>query len=128
LPDNMFLLDLDQINIPQRSTTVAVRGAVNAPTVVAYVPGKNLRYYVGQAGGPARESDYKRAFVTQPSGKRDAIRTHWLVPDRVPAPLPGAIVVVPERDVQERTNYAQIFTALAPILASIATLYLAARR
>jgi protein involved in polysaccharide export with SLBB domain len=127
-PDNMFLLDLDQINIPQRSTTVVVRGAVNAPTVVAYVSGKNLLYYVGQAGGPARESDYKRAFVTQPSGKRDAIRTRWLVQDRVPTPLPGAIVVVPERDARDRTNYAQIFTALAPILASVATLYLAARR
>jgi hypothetical protein len=36
--------------------------------------------------------------------------------------------VVPERDARDRTNYAQIFTALAPILASVATLYLAARR
>jgi protein involved in polysaccharide export with SLBB domain len=127
-PENMFLFDLDQVLVPQRSTIVSVRGAVNAPNVVAYVPGKNLRYYVGQAGGQARESDYKRAFVTQPNGKREATRAHWYMPDRVPKPLPGSIVVVPERDPLDRINYVQIFSALAPILASLATLYLAVRK
>lgn len=127
-PENLLLQDADKITIPQRSTIVTVRGAVNAPNVVAYVGGKNLRYYVGQAGGPARESDYGRAFVTQPNGKREATRAHWYMPDRVPKPLPGSMIVVPERDPLDRINYVQVFAALAPILASMATLYLAVRK
>ena len=126
-PENMVLVDLDSITVGQRSAIVSVRGAVNAPNVVAYVSGKNLRYYVGQAGGQARESDYKRAFVTQPNGKREATNARWYLPDRVPKPLPGSIVVVPQRDPLDRTNYVQTFTALAPILASLATMYLALR-
>lgn len=127
-PENVLLVDGDQITVPPRSTIVTVRGAVNAPNVVVYVPGKNLRYYVGQAGGPARESDYKRAFVTQPNGKRDATRSRSYFPDHVPKPLPGSIIVVPERDPLDRINYVQVLTAVAPILASIATLFLAVRR
>lgn len=127
-PENLLLQDADQITIPGRSTIVTVRGAVNAPNVVAYVPGKNLRYYVGQAGGSARESDYGRAFVTQANGKREVTNKRFLLPDGVPKPLPGAIVIVPERDPLDRTNYVQVLAALAPILASLATLYLAVRR
>jgi protein involved in polysaccharide export with SLBB domain len=126
-PENMLLMDGDQITVPQRSTIVAVRGAVNAPNVVAYVPGKNLRYYVSQSGGPARESDYKRAFVTQPNGKREATRAYWWFWDRVPKPLPGSIVVVPERDPLDRQGALQTLAALAPILTGLATLYLAVK-
>ena len=127
-PDNMLLIDGDQVTVPPRSTIVTIRGAVNAPNVVAYVQGKNLRYYVGQAGGPARESDYARAFVTQPSGKREATRIRWYYPDYVPTPLPGSIVIVPARDPSDRVNYIQLFATLSPILASFATLLLAVRR
>ncbi|HEX7938700.1 MAG TPA: SLBB domain-containing protein, partial [Gemmatimonadaceae bacterium] len=127
-PDNMLLLDGDRITVPQRSTIVSVRGAVNAPNVVAFVPGKNLRFYVGQAGGPAREADYKRAFVTQPNGKREATRAHWWWWDQVPSPLPGSIVVVPQRDTLDRTNAIQILSALAPFVTGLATLYLAIHR
>jgi len=120
-PENLLLADGDEITIPQRSYIVTVRGAVNAPNVVAYVPGKTLDYYVEQAGGPAREADYKRAFVTQPSGKRETKNTRWLLPDGSPKPLPGSTVVVPARDMADRVNTAQILTALAPLIASLAT-------
>ncbi|MEK7401006.1 MAG: SLBB domain-containing protein [Gemmatimonadota bacterium] len=126
-PENMLLLDGDQVTVPQRSTIVTVRGSVNAPNVVAYVPGKSLRFYVNQAGGAARESDYKRAFVTQPSGKREATRARWWFWDHVPKPLPGSIVVVPQRDANDRGGALQTLAALAPILTGLATLYLAVR-
>jgi len=123
--DNILLMDADEITIPKRSNIVAVRGAVNAPNVVAYVPGKNLRYYIDQAGGGAREADYKRAFVTQPNGKREATKNRWFLPDGVPKPLPGSIVVVPQRDPLDRANTTAILNAIPAILTSLATLYIA---
>lgn len=120
-PENLLLMDGDEINVPVRSNVVTVRGAVNAPNVVAYVPGKSLDYYVDQAGGPAREADYARAFVTQPSGKRETRSAHWLFPDHSPKPLPGSTVVIPARDLADRAQTAQILNALAPLFASLAT-------
>ena len=126
-PENMLLLDGDRVTVPQRSTIVTVRGSVNAPNVVAYVPGKNLRFYVGQSGGPAREADYNRAFVTQPNGKREVTRAHWWFWDQVPKPLPGSIVVVPQRDSSARGASIQALSVLAPLLTALATLYIATR-
>jgi polysaccharide export outer membrane protein len=121
-PENLLLMNGDQIAIPQRSHVVTVRGAVNAPTVVAYVPGQNLDYYVNQAGGSARNADNKRAFVTQPSGKRE---TRSL--GRSPKPLPGSLVEVPVLDPQYKTNWISTFASVTPILASLVTLILTIR-
>jgi protein involved in polysaccharide export with SLBB domain len=121
-PENLLLMDGDEITIPVRSNVVTVRGAVNAPNVVAYVPGKNLDYYVDQAGGPAREADFGRAFVTQPSGKRETRSSHLFLPDHSPKPLPGSTVIVPARDLNERAQTAAIISALAPLFASLATI------
>lgn len=120
-PDNMFLMDGDRITIPQRSNVVTVRGAVNAPNVVAYVAGKSISYYIDQAGGPARNADSRRAFITQPSGKRQTVSIYR----PLPKPMPGALVVVPELDPSDRTNWVQVMAALAPVLVSLTTLILA---
>jgi len=121
-PDNIPLIDGDHITIPRRSNVVTVRGAVNAPNVVAYVPGEDIDYYIRQAGGAARNADEKRAFVTQPSGKRETQGRF-----RNPRPLPGSLVVVPEEDPTDRNNWVQVFSVLSPIVASLATLIIATR-
>jgi protein involved in polysaccharide export with SLBB domain len=117
-PDNLLLMDGDQITIPVRSNVVTVRGAVNAPNVVAYVKGKDIDYYIDQAGGASRVADRRRAFITQPSGKRETKS----MGNRSPKPLPGALVVVPEVDPTNRTSWIQVLAALGPVLASLATL------
>ena len=119
-PENLLLADGDQVQIPQRSNVVTVRGAVNAPNVVAYVAGKDLNYYISQAGGPARNADNRRAFVTQPNGKRETRSSFGN-----PKPLPGSLVVIPEIDPTQRTNWLQIAATVTPILASLVTLILA---
>lgn len=121
-PDNLLLMDGDQITIPQRSSIVAVRGAVNAPNVVAYVPGRDINYYIDQAGGAARNADKRRAFVTQPTGKRETRNAF-----SPPKPLPGSLVVVPELDPAYKTNWIQVITAATSVLTSLVTVYLAVR-
>jgi polysaccharide export outer membrane protein len=122
-PDNMHLVDGDEIIIPQRSHVVTVRGAVNAPTVVAYVPGRDIDYYISQAGGATRNADNRRAFVTQPNGKRET-KSRWRPG---PNPMPGSLVEVPVLDPAYRTNWLQTFATITPILASLATLIVALR-
>jgi polysaccharide export outer membrane protein len=116
-PDNLLLMHGDSIVIPRRSSVVTVRGAVNAPTVVAYVPGRDLDYYISQAGGPTRDADNRRAFVTQPNGKRET--KGW---GRAPRPMPGSLVEVPVLDAAHRTNWIQTIATITPVLISLATL------
>lgn len=116
-PDNLLLMDGDVITVPQRSHVVTVRGAVNAPTVVAHVPGRDLAYYIQQAGGPTRTADYRRAWVTQPSGKRET--AGW---GRAPEPMPGATVEVPALDPSQRTNWVQTIATMTPVVVSLVSL------
>ena len=120
-PENLLLMDGDRITIPQRSNVVTIRGAVNAPNVVAYVAGKSISYYIDQAGGPARNADTKRSFITQPNGKRQTVSTYR----PLPKPMPGALVVVPEMDPSDKTNWVAVLAAVAPVLVSLTTLILA---
>jgi hypothetical protein len=48
-------------------------------------------------------------------------RHHWLFVSSDPKPGPGSQVLVPLRDTNQRTNYFQLFTSLAQIIASTVT-------
>lgn len=118
-PDNLLLLDGDHIFVPQRSFIVRVEGAVNAPNVVAYAPGRGVDYYVKQAGGVARNGDSRHAYVTQPNGKRETKGRFT-----EPKPLAGSVVVVPVLDPSSRRNLLQTIANVTPLITSIITTYL----
>jgi hypothetical protein len=120
-------MDGDQIAVPVQSFVVAVRGFVNAPNVVAYVPGKNLDYYIAQAGGFGFSASERRAFVTQPNGKRETVKRRRFLPDGMPQPLPGSLVVVPERAPEEKTNYIATMSAFAQMLTGIIAIIITVR-
>ena len=127
-PDNLLLVDGDRIVIPRSSGVVTVQGAVNAPNVVAYVPGKDVDYYVSQAGGPTRKADDDRAYVTQPSGKRETKHSYWLFPDVVPKPKPGSTITVPERDASDRLSWVAAAGPIAQMTTSLVALLLAIKQ
>lgn len=111
--DNVVLEAGDSINIPAYVPFVRVEGAVNSPTTVPYQPGAGVKHYVTGAGGLAQMANKGGTFVLQPNGR--------IVKGRHPDP--GAVVVVPARDPRERrTDFLQILVALAPTIASIATI------
>jgi protein involved in polysaccharide export with SLBB domain len=121
--ENLVMQDGDSISIPSYSGIVRVTGEVNAPTGVAYVPGKDLIYYVNAAGGPGARADVGRSFVTQPSGKVEAIRHHGILPASVPVPEAGARVYVPEKELrlqQPDQTLAYLGTAVS-LIATLAT-------
>lgn len=118
--DNLVLQDGDSLDVPQLVAVVNVRGAVNSPVAVAYIPGRNMDYYVNAAGGTNRKGDLKRAYVTQPNGKVEARRGRGVfVPASVPKPQPGALVYVPEKDPAEKKDYIGMAGSVAQVLASI---------
>lgn len=117
--DNLILQDGDSIFVPAYNGVVNVRGAVNSPVAVAYVPGRRIDFYIGAAGGGTVKADEGRAYVTQPNGKVESVHRHRFFPDASPAPLPGSSVFVPERDPSDRSNAALYATAAAQILGSL---------
>ncbi len=119
--DNLLLADGDSINIPVYSGVVLVSGAVNSPVAVSYVPGRDLEYYIRASGGPARDADLKRAYVTQPNGKVES-KPAWIFAQwRAPQPLPGSRIFVPQRDPDERRQFLATASSIATILASLLT-------
>jgi protein involved in polysaccharide export with SLBB domain len=117
--DNIILEDGDEITILRYNPVVRVQGAVNAPANVTFVPGRDLRYYIRAAGGGTAAADEGRAYVTQPSGKFESVRSRSFFPDAVPVPKPGAVVTVPPRDPADRRDYAAIATVASQIIASL---------
>ena len=121
--DNLILQDGDSISIPSYSGIVRVSGEVNAPTGVAYVPGKDLIYYVNAAGGAGARADVGRSFVTQANGKVEAIRHHGILPASIPVPEPGSKVYVPEKELrhQEPDQTIAYLGVAVQVIASLAT-------
>jgi protein involved in polysaccharide export with SLBB domain len=127
--DNIVLAAGDSINIPEYNPIVMVEGIVNSPGAVPYTEGKSLDWYVDAAGGYTQLSDKGHAYLTQPDGKREAVRRKIVLADRVPKPKPGAVIYVPTKRIQEQPpNTVGIITAFASVLTALVTVILVAKQ
>ena len=127
--DNLVLEDGDEIVILRYNPIVRVQGAVNAPANVTFVSGRDIYYYIAASGGPSRDADEDRAYVTQASGKLESIRGRgFLVSKSVPLPGAGAVVTVPVRDPADRRDIAAIVATVSQIVASLVAIIAIAKR
>lgn len=118
--DNLILLAGDSLHVPLYQPVVQVEGAVNSPVAVAFVPGRNARYYVDRAGGFARSADKGRTYIVQPNGSvmRGSQRVE-----------PGARIVVPGKlDTGQRTDWPALLTGITGLLTSVITIIVVSRR
>jgi protein involved in polysaccharide export with SLBB domain len=126
--DNIQLQNGDSIFIPRFNATVNVKGAVNSPVAVTYVPGASLDYYVRAAGGITRKGDLRYAYVTQPNGKVEATGGKFIFRSN-PKPRPGSTVFVPERDASERrVDYLATLATIAQLATSFVAIAIALKR
>jgi protein involved in polysaccharide export with SLBB domain len=126
--DNLQLQDGDSIFIPRFNAVVNVKGAVNSPVAVTYVPGRPLEYYVSAAGGITRRGDLRYAYVTQPNGKVEATSGKFIFKSD-PHPRPGSTVYVPEKDPNERgTDFIVTIGSIAQVAASFVAIAIALKR
>ena len=127
--DNVILAGGDSINIPEFNPIVFVEGAVNSPGAVIYTPGKSLDWYVSAAGGYTQLGDNRRAYVTQPNGKRQAVKRRAVLADDVPRPRSGAVVFVPAKRVQDQpSNLTGVISTVAQVIAALVTVIVVARQ
>jgi protein involved in polysaccharide export with SLBB domain len=127
--DNIILAAGDSINIPEYNPIVMVEGTVNSPGAVPYTSGKSLDWYVDAAGGYTQLSDKRHAYVTQPNGKREAVKRKIVLADRVPKPKSGAVIFVPAKKIEEQpTNTVGVITAFASVLTALVTVILVAKQ
>ena len=126
--DNIQLLDGDSIFIPRYNAVVNVKGAVNSPVAVTYVPGASLDHYIRAAGGITRRGDIKYAYVTQPNGKVEATGGKFIFRSN-PKPRPGSTVFVPEKDASERrVDYLATLGTIAQLAASFVAIAIALKQ
>lgn len=73
--------------------------------------------------------DNKRAYVTQPDGKREAVKRRVVIADGVPKPKAGAVVYVPVKRAQDQSsNVLGTIGTFVSVLGTLVTTIIVARR
>jgi hypothetical protein len=66
--------------------------------------------------------------VTQPDGKRKAVKRRFFFADDVPMPGPGAVVFVPQKGPQAPSTLPATLGVLASVLAALTTVIVVLQR
>lgn len=113
---DMVLREGDRLVIPQYVSTVSILGEVMYPNTVLYLKGKNLQYYVDQAGGYGYRAKKSRAYIVYMNGT--VARVRGLGKTLIE---PGCAIIIPSK--HERKGMAlQTIASLATSAASIGTM------
>lgn len=91
---DLFLQDGDVLYIPRKLQTVKVSGEVLYPVITPFQNGRNLGYYISQAGGFSMDAKKGRVYVVYANGFVKSTR-HFLFFKNYPSLEPGAEVFVP---------------------------------
>lgn len=113
---DMVLREGDRLVIPQYVSTVSISGEVMYSNTVLYLQGKNLKYYVGQAGGYGLRAKKSRAYVIYMNGTVTRVRS--LRKARIE---PGCQIIIPSKRERKGMNLPAIMS-LATSAASIGTM------
>jgi protein involved in polysaccharide export with SLBB domain len=109
------LYDGDIVNVPTRTGSVAVYGAVRRPGAVAFRPGARLEDYVRDVGGYGKRADKGKVRVTQ-AATGQPVRA-----SDVAQIEDGDLVWVPEK---EHVSFVKQVGSVMAFLAQAATVYL----
>ncbi len=118
----------DVLIVPKTPDFVLVTGQVYNPTAIAFRPGKNAGWYLGQGGGPTNIADKKAIFVIRADGgvvNSEATASLWKGRPLSSTLQPGDTVVVPEKAVGRNISWQSVFLA-GQVASSVATSVLVA--
>ena len=117
------LLNQDKIVFSKFSNTVTLMGGVQNPTVLTYKTNKRCGFFIDRAGGLTQNSIRKQTFVIYPNGQSKKSR-HFLFINWYPRAIPGALVIVPEKDLStvQTSMEPSVKVALFSIISSTLTM------
>ena len=119
---DIVLREGDVVSIPKNNNTVTINGAVMVPNTVSYMKGKDVDYYLNQAGGYSENAKKSKKFIVYMNGQVTKVKGSGKKQIE-----PGCEIIVPSK-VKKRTNmgdilgYATSFSSLGLMIASIANL------
>ena len=119
---DLVLREGDVVFIPKNTNTVTINGAVMVPNTVSYIAGKNIDYYLNQAGGYSDNAKKSKKFIVYMNGQVTKVKGNGKKQIE-----PGCEIIVPSKS-KKRTNmgeilgYATSFSSLGMMIASIANL------
>jgi protein involved in polysaccharide export with SLBB domain len=113
--------DGDHFSVPSVPATVNVVGAVYDQNSFLYAADRRVGEYLGLAGGPNRDADYKHSFLIRADGEvvsSDLGKGLWAPKFKGVRVYPGDTIVVPEKTYRPGTlrtvlAYSQLFSSLA---------------
>ena len=114
---DILLREGDHLVVPRYNGTVKINGAVLYPNSVSYVAGKNVAYYIDQAGGFGNDAKKRDTYILYMNGMVAKVGHNAKV-------RPGCEIVVPTKR-QSRMGLAEklaIGTSTATIATMIATI------
>ena len=67
-PQDIMLMDRDELIIPENPQTVNVQGEVYNSTSLSWIPGKTVSYYLGKVGGAKETANDDEMFIVRADG------------------------------------------------------------
>ena len=119
---DLVLREGDVVFIPKNTNTVTINGAVMVPNTVSYMKGKNVDYYLNQAGGYSDNARKSKKFIVYMNGQVTKVKGSGKKQIE-----PGCEIIIPSK-AKKKTNignilsYATTFSTLGMMVASIANL------
>jgi len=126
---DLNLLGGDEIIVPPKPNTVAVRGNVAIEGLIKYVAGKRLSYYLDRAGGVGENNE--NIFLTQASGATYKMGRTLLILRENPVVEDGAIITVtlqPEELDSATLDVGKTITEVFALISSALTIIVLATR
>ncbi|RGC82931.1 capsule biosynthesis protein [Bacteroides sp. AM23-12] len=119
---DLVLREGDVISIPKNTNTVTINGAVMVPNTVSYMQGKNVDYYLNQAGGCSDNARKSKKFIVYMNGQVTKVKGSGKKQIE-----PGCEIIVPGKakkkgNIANILGYATSFSSLGMMIASIANL------
>ena len=112
---DLVLREGDVLFVPEYINTVKISGAVMYPNTVLYQSGKNMNYYINQAGGFANLARKRNAYVIYMNGTVSRLKRNSKSIE------PGCEIIIPSRDERKRMTTAEIL-GMGSTAASIASM------
>ncbi|MFT0249786.1 SLBB domain-containing protein, partial [Bacteroides thetaiotaomicron] len=119
---DLVLREGDVVFIPKNTNTVTINGAVMVPNTVSYMKGKNVDYYLNQAGGYSDNARKSKKFIVYMNGQVTKVKGSGKKQIE-----PGCEIIVPSKakkkgNIANILGYATSFSSLGMMIASIANL------